>query len=425
MSMKSIKGNLLTCLLTMTKFVYLLVACLLGCTCAFDDWHRYHLVWQDEFDTLDLDKWQQEVTAWGGGNFEFQVYTPDSTNSFVSNGVLHIRPTLLTENTNPLTGQPFGDAFMQNGELNLRAMYGLCTNDMVGGCYRLGTYEEYGNIPPVMSARLRSHHKFSFTFGRVEVRAKMPVGDWTWPAIMMLPERDEYGTWPASGEIDIVEIIGNRNLRNTGNEFIGIQKMGVAAHWGATWGQNRYYLSYTKRFNESSNYGDNFHLFWVEWSSNGLRYFVDDENRPVLEVPNPQIDQNAGWVDFWDWGKPWTKGTINPWIDGTNLAPFDKAFHLVLNVAIGGTNGFIPDGAINRDGVTKHQKPWNNSDSYELAMKKFYDSRINWLSTWNDEGDNAHMQIDYIRVYQTSGDKVSNTIFVFRTMPKAYIICVK
>ena len=64
-------------------------------------------------------------------------------------------------------------------------------------------------------------------------------------------------------------------------------------------------------------------------------------------------------------------------------------FHFILNVAVGGTNGFIPDGGVNRGGAPNHQKPWNNSDSYMTAMDKFYSSRENWQWTWDDEGEHA------------------------------------
>lgn len=57
-------------------------------------------------------------------------------------------------------------------------LYGTCTMEENGGCYRTGATN---NIPPTMSARLRTYQRFSYTFGRAVVRAKMPVGDWTWP----------------------------------------------------------------------------------------------------------------------------------------------------------------------------------------------------------------------------------------------------
>jgi len=56
---------------------------------------------------------------------------------------------------------------------------------------------------------LRTAESFAFKYGRVEVKAKTPVGDWLWPAIWLLPKDQEYGQWPASGEIDIFESRGN------------------------------------------------------------------------------------------------------------------------------------------------------------------------------------------------------------------------
>ena len=67
-------------------------------------------------------------------------------------------------------------------------------------------------IPPAISARLRTKGTFSFTYGRVEVRARIPLADWQWPAIWLLPENDVYGYWPTSGEIDLLEARGNAAL---------------------------------------------------------------------------------------------------------------------------------------------------------------------------------------------------------------------
>ena len=73
-----------------------------------------------------------------------------------------------------------------------------------------------------MSAAMRTPLSFAFTYGRVEARAKMPAGDWIWPAIWMMPVREVYGNWPTSGEIDIVESRGNADLlRPSDNVQVG------------------------------------------------------------------------------------------------------------------------------------------------------------------------------------------------------------
>ncbi len=63
---------------------------------------------------------------------------------------------------------------------------------------------------------------------------------------------------------------------------------------------------------------------------------------------------------------------------------------------MGGSLGFIPDGCVNRGGTAN--KPWSNTDPWAVAMEKFYDDRHNWLETWN--GEDAALQVDYIRVYR-------------------------
>lgn len=78
------------------------------------------------------------------------------------------------------------------------------------GCKR--TSGDGGNAINIMqSARVRTVKSFNFRYGRVEFKAKLPVGDWLWPALWLLPARQEYGNWPASGEIDVMESRGNVN----------------------------------------------------------------------------------------------------------------------------------------------------------------------------------------------------------------------
>ena len=115
--------------------------------------------------------------------------------------MLHIRPTL--------TRDDIGDDAVRNGSQEIWGAQpaNLCTGNAFYGCERNA---DFGNVNnPVRSARIRTAESFSFTYGKVEVRAKLPRGDWLWPAIWMLPTDNQYGDWPASGEIDIMESRGN------------------------------------------------------------------------------------------------------------------------------------------------------------------------------------------------------------------------
>jgi beta-glucanase (GH16 family) len=114
-----------------------------------------------------------------------------------------------------------------------------CTGNMFYGCFRSAPAS--GNvINPIRSARLRTVNSFSTRYGRVEVKAKLPVGDWLWPAIWMLPKHNDFGPWPASGEIDIMESRGNGvDYPANGNNWFG-----STLHWGPNWDQNRYQLTH-------------------------------------------------------------------------------------------------------------------------------------------------------------------------------------
>lgn len=81
------------------------------------------------------------------------------------------------------------------------------------------------------SARLRTVESFAFKYGKVEVSAKMPSGDWLWPAIWFMPKDNVYGPWPSSGEIDLVESRGNRELIQDGVN-VGNEQISSTLHFG-------------------------------------------------------------------------------------------------------------------------------------------------------------------------------------------------
>ena len=112
-----------------------------------------------------------------------------------------------------------------------------CTGNNWYGCER--TAGAGGNVlNPIQSAKITTQESFSFKYGRVEVRAKLPQGDWLWPAIWLLPRRNSYGQWPASGEIDIMESRGNANYPQSSGG--GVESFGSTLHWGPSWTANRY-----------------------------------------------------------------------------------------------------------------------------------------------------------------------------------------
>lgn len=203
----------------MKKLLFTILGFVAGASCA------EKLIFEDNFDKLNFATWEHELTLGGGGNWEFQWYVNNRTNSYTKDGVLYIKPTY--------TEDAIGTTTLNSGDVNIwgGAPADLCTSNAFYGCERNAAAS--GNvINPIRSARLRTVNSFSFQYGRVEIRAQLPKGDWLWPAIWMLPKHNEYGTWPASGEIDIMESRGNR--LDYGGEG-GHDSFGSTLHWGPNW----------------------------------------------------------------------------------------------------------------------------------------------------------------------------------------------
>lgn len=236
-----------------------------------------------------------------------------------------------------------------------------CTMNAFYGCERNAAAS--GNyINPVRSARLRTVKSVNFQYGRVEVKAKLPRGDWLWPAIWMLPVHNEYGPWPASGEIDIMESRGNDASYPSG----GVDKFSSTLHWGPDWAHNGYVKTHSE-YKHTSSLNDDFHVYGLFWDESGLYTYLDTPSNKVLTVDFTQ-------QSFWQRGQ-FPASFANPWVGEDNAAPFNREFHLVLNLAVGGTNSYFPDG--------QGGKPW--SDASPTAVNDFWNNRGQWQSTWVGE----------------------------------------
>ena len=135
------------------------------------------LIFSDDFNELDLSVWEHELTMGGGGNWEFELYDNRRNNSFVRSSILYVKPTL--------TADYLGEANVRSGytvDMWGSSPADLCTGNSFYGCER--TSGAGGNIVnPITSARIRTAQSMRIKYGRVEVSAKLPIGDWLWPAI--------------------------------------------------------------------------------------------------------------------------------------------------------------------------------------------------------------------------------------------------
>ncbi|XP_055613773.1 beta-1,3-glucan-binding protein-like, partial [Uranotaenia lowii] len=274
------------------------------------------LVFEDNFDFFDFEIWEHENTLAGGGNWEFQWYTNNRSNSFVEDGVLYLKPTL--------TSQEFGDGFLSSGTLSLLGNRPVeqCTNAAFYGCERRGT--EMNIVNPIKSARVRTLSSFNFKYGRAEIRAKLPTGDWLWPAIWLLPKRNVYGTWPASGEMDLMESRGNEDLVSGGKQ-IGTGQFGQTLHFGPNPSYNGWSTASSAKNSEpGKEFNKDFNVYGFIWSPTNITTTLNGEVVEAIEVGE----------GFWKRGGFDKLNLENPWRYGSKMAPFDQEFHFILNVAV-------------------------------------------------------------------------------------------
>lgn len=246
----------------------------------------WELVWSDEFNgtALDRKKWKPEKSCWGGGNNERQCYTDRAKNIRVSGGLLYL--TALEERfTGP--DRPPEIASMPNPN----------------------------KTQPFTSGKIRTRKLASWTYGKFEFRAKVPKGQGTWPAVWMMPADDHYGGWPLSGEIDILEAV---NLGATCDECkgnVGENRTLSAIHFGDKAPKNEH-VHQRVALPDQALPSDDFHIWTLEWGKGLMRFYLD--NKLYWEVT----------PDQWNTASPRAKS--NP------VAPFDKPFYIMANLAIGG-----------------------------------------------------------------------------------------
>lgn len=265
-----------------------------------------------------------------------------------------------------------------NSTINLLAD-GSCTSTLTLDCIAVTNTTNGTIVPPTKSGRINTMKGPGIKYGRVEVTAKLPQGDWLWPAIWMMPVNSTYGPWPESGEIDIAESRGNNYTYPQGGNNI----VSSTLHWGPNPANDGFWKTNVKRPALHSTYSAAFNTFGVEWSQKYLFTYINSRLLQVLYVNFdtslwsrggfPAIDSNGTRLN-----DPWTDGGLN--------APFDQKFYLILNLAVGGTNGWFQDGV--------NGKPW--LDGSPKAKKDFYDSRDTWLPTWTQ----PQMEVSKVMMWQ-------------------------
>ena len=221
-----------------------------------------NLIWSDEFDANgapNAANWTYDIGTGtnGWGNNESQYYTNRADNVIVEDGMLKII------------------AKQEN---------------FSGSSYT--------------SARLKSQGLFDFTYGRVDIRAKLPEGGGTWPALWMLGSNFETVSWPACGELDIMEHVGN-------NQNVVQAAIHTPSSFGNTTNKGEVTVS---------NVSSEFHVYSINWSANEISFLVDDE---IYYTYNPATKDSQTW-------------------------PFNADQFLIMNIAMGGNLGGAIDSAFSQ-----------------------------------------------------------------------------
>jgi beta-glucanase (GH16 family) len=321
------------------------------------------LVWSDEFNdngAVNSNNWFHQTQIPAGGswfNGEVQHYTNELTNSFVSNGNLNI-----VAKKEPYTSQ--------------------------------GITKQY------TSARLNS--KFSFKYGRVDIRAKAPNGQGTWPALWLLGKNINedggffdaaFGTtnWPACGEIDIMEhgIFPNQPLNYVGSAIHTTSSSGNTVNKGGI---------------QASDIQNNYHVYSMNWSPNQITFLLDGV---IYYTYNPTVKNAATW-------------------------PFDAEQYLLLNVAMGGFAGTIPSSFTETSMVIDYVRVYQNTvidteapTSFTANLGTISGSAVELLLNGNDNSGTVSYTITYngttINTFSPSGvqksivipNLVPNTTYTF------------
>ncbi|XP_065350462.1 beta-1,3-glucan-binding protein-like [Cloeon dipterum] len=322
------------------------------------------LLFQDHFDSLDTRKWKHSVYIADAPDFEFCMYTNRKENAYVREGVLHIRPTL-TEST-------FGANFITSGNITLDQ----CTATVRDECSHQANFGFI--MPPVQSARLASVPHFTFKFGRVEVRAKMALGDWLLSGIYLEPLRRTYGPRYDSGQVRMGVSKGNIRLECDDVESgISLVESGIVLTASEDYMLRQ--LS-SRELPNGQAWDQNFHVFRADWSPDKIVIQIDGN------VINTIFPPPGGFGTL----EEFSESPTNPWRAGSKFAPFDQEFYIAFGVGVGGIHDF-PDNCLNNG----ERKPWTNGQP--KAKLNFWKQQNKWYPTWDLQ--DGSMQIDYVKVY--------------------------
>nr|XP_022910215.1 beta-1,3-glucan-binding protein 1-like [Onthophagus taurus] len=296
------------------------------------------LVFSDDFEKPfnNHQSWdiEQYMPIEEGPDFEFVSYENDDRIVYKKNGRLIFNPTPRFNES-----EVFGELDLRNG----------CTSILPSECYfkRISTQL----IPPVRSAKITN--KFGFTYGKIEVKAKLPQGDWIYPQIQLVSD-NKYAPF----KILVAYSRGNNHYVKNRDEGSSLLFGGIL--WNTENSDSRMKLTESRPSLEP--YGNKTHTYTVIWEPDSITLLFNGEEygRILIDIDNDE-----------------------------RFYPLKRTFRLSLGVGVGGIHDF-PEGYIS---IPK--KPWVNADRNQL--KNFFDARTEWAKTWSM--GRSIMEVDSVKIY--------------------------
>lgn len=317
------------------------------------------LIFTEDFTAgkLDTSKWVAEHRFSSAPDYEFNIYVSDSPNTLsFANGHVHI--------------QPFSTKrwFRQNLDSKLD-LSTECTGEKgTEECVR-NARNRPDKLPPLISAQFSTKQSFSFKYGKVEVRAKMPRAKYMLPQLWLQPKDHVYGKEDyQSGQLRIAY------TRKSSADQLGLYSGALLNSKEPLRSTKLCHLVGTS--DSSQDWSDSFHNYTLEWTPRKLRWLVDGQELCVKGSESGAFSETS------------VTNKRLPNADelekGTGIAPFDQEFYMTFGVSVAGFNEFFYD----------EEKPWHEADPQ--AMNNFWRVIKSQQDKWFDEGE---LQIDSVKVY--------------------------
>ncbi|KAK4876686.1 hypothetical protein RN001_009192 [Aquatica leii] len=313
------------------------------------------LIFQDLFNELSPKRWKPEVRYGGEPDYEFVIYQDSAENLRINKNMVHFTPTLVEEKLGPeFVSKPNAYDLGEN-----------CTG-IPESFECVQTPRAWSILPPVFASQVSTRDRFSFVYGVIEIRAKVPKGDWIYPQLYLKSKNDFYGAGYDSGLIKIAFVPGNADMNRV-------------LSGGCIFGESVYARYYgIKSVLSPWEWSKDFHIYKLEWRPDGISLIVDNEVYGNVYPPD------GGFV-LKDDELSIDKATAERWKKGSEMAPFDKEMYIIFGVGVGGV--VFPN---KKDGG----KPWSNEDP--KAQLHFYKALDTWHKTWSNK---STLIIDYVRVW--------------------------